>query len=84
MPQSLSVFAVSLQEHPELLINIMPLPRRNVNGYYCLSDNSFGAGTPTVEGNILSLFRVSIFLSGRPDARGLFKWKIDEGGTKVI
>jgi hypothetical protein len=35
IPQSQSVFAVSLQEHPELLNNIMPLLRLNVNDYYC-------------------------------------------------
>jgi hypothetical protein len=34
MPQSLSVFAVSLQEHPELLDGIMPLLPLNVKDYY--------------------------------------------------
>jgi hypothetical protein len=34
MPQSLSVFAVSLQEHPELLQIIMPLLLQDVKGYY--------------------------------------------------
>src|SRR6185369_10407934 len=43
MPQSQSVFAVSLQEHPELLRRIMPLLRRNVNGYYCSDDNNLPA-----------------------------------------
>jgi hypothetical protein len=36
MPQSLSVFAVSLQEHPELLVIILPLLRLNVKGYYMM------------------------------------------------
>jgi hypothetical protein len=35
MPQSRSVFAVSLQVHPELLGHTMLLLRLNVNGYYC-------------------------------------------------
>jgi hypothetical protein len=43
-PQSLSVFAVSLQEHPELLAHIFHLLPRNVNGYYCPGDNIFGHG----------------------------------------
>jgi len=34
MPQSLSVFAVSLQEHPELLKCIMHFLVRNVKSYY--------------------------------------------------
>jgi hypothetical protein len=34
MPQSLSVFAVSLQEHPELLNDILPLLCWNVNSYF--------------------------------------------------
>jgi hypothetical protein len=36
MPQSLSVFAVSLQEHPELLEHIMHLSALNVKSYYFL------------------------------------------------
>ena len=39
MPQSLSVFAVSLQEHPELLESIIRLSARNVKGYYHSSNN---------------------------------------------
>ncbi len=34
MPQSLYVFAVSLQEHPELLKHIMPGLRQEVKRYY--------------------------------------------------
>jgi hypothetical protein len=36
MPQSLYVFAVSLQEHPELLAIIIAVSCRNVKGYYSL------------------------------------------------
>jgi hypothetical protein len=35
MPQSRLIFAVSLQEHPELLDAIIHLSGHNVNGYYC-------------------------------------------------
>jgi hypothetical protein len=45
MPQSLSVFAVSLQEHPELLEYIIHLLYLNVNSYYCSSDNTSGYGS---------------------------------------
>src|SRR5512134_3770102 len=37
IPQSLSVFAVSLQEHPELLECSIPLSHGNVKLYYSLS-----------------------------------------------
>jgi len=43
MPQSLSVFAVSLQEHPELLKRIIPLLSLNVNSYYRDSDDNYNA-----------------------------------------
>jgi hypothetical protein len=49
MPQSRTVFAVSLQVHPELLYSIMPLLHPDVNAYYCLSDNSFCTGNPSLE-----------------------------------
>ncbi len=50
MPQSQSVFAVSLQEHPELLKKIMPLLRRKVNSYIAqtiiiVSKNILGSKT---------------------------------------
>jgi len=41
MPQSLSVFAVSLQEHPELLIRIIHLLPRYVNDYYLIHKNRY-------------------------------------------
>jgi hypothetical protein len=46
MPQSLSVFAVSLQEHPELLETIMPDPRINVKRYLLNFFRGCGAGFP--------------------------------------
>jgi hypothetical protein len=49
MPQSLSVFAVSLQEHPELLMIIIHLLRRNVNTYFCPNKNTFAQRQSLVE-----------------------------------
>jgi hypothetical protein len=49
MPQSRSVFAVSLQVHPELLERIMPLLHLDVNAYYCANDNSSCTGGPSLE-----------------------------------
>jgi len=71
IPQSRTVFAVTLQVHPELLDMIIPLWRQEVKGYY-FECYSFGEKQP----------RCISSLTGRRN--NYFLWWFDKVGKKVL